>query len=56
MRIANDELNKLSSDIWEWAKKGLPLEEAPDDIKEKMKKAKELHWQLKNEEFELMGV
>ena len=55
MIIYSEELNRLSSEIWEWAKEGKPIAEAPDDIKEKIELAKGLYWKLKNEELKLMG-
>lgn len=56
MIIYDEELNKLSSEIWEWAKDGKPISEAPEDIKRKMEESKDLYWKLKNEELRLMGV
>lgn len=56
MIIVNEELNKLSSEIWEWAKGGKPIAEAPDEIKRKIEESKDLYQKLYEEELRLMGV
>ena len=55
MIILNDELMALSSDIWQWTKEGKPIDEAPDDIKEKINKYRTLHNEIRNQELKLMG-
>ena len=56
MTIVDEELNKLSSAIWEWTKDGKSLDDAPDDIKEKAQQYKKLYDKAKKNELKLMGI